>query len=334
MKPLAYCPQCSEEVDFDTRIETETTELDGHLYSYEAKQAYCCNCGSAVSYLPYLEEAGNAFGDAVRTEKGIVPLAIVRGLPKKYGIGKRPLSILLGWGELTYSRFVDGAIPSKEYSDRIQRLYEDPQAYYSCLKKGKDRVSEHAYNKSKRAVERILSQEYPGYTKVQEVAYFFMSLADGDLTNSALNKLIYYAHGFSYCFLPEPLIQQRPRAWTFGPVYGQIWHEFNDIYEDDSTIEGLADGSPFSCEEEDYLLAVYSAFGRYSGSALSDITHTEAPWLAARRRGKVQPGESSEEPIDLREMRAYFESVVASEAMTSPLDISKYANRKIKEVKR
>ncbi|WP_251213320.1 Panacea domain-containing protein [Adlercreutzia murintestinalis] len=333
MKPLAYCPQCSEEVDFDTRIETETTELDGHLYSYETKRAYCRTCGSAASYLPYLEEAGNAFGDAVRSEQGIVTLAVVRDLPKRYGIGKRPLSRLLGWGELTYSRFVDGAIPSKEYSDRIQHLYGDAQAYYSCLKGGRGRISEHAYNKSKRAVERILDKEYPGYTKVQEVAYFFMSLANGDLTNSALNKLIYYAHGFSYRFLPQPLIQQRPKAWTYGPVYGQVWHDFENICREELATEDLADESPFSCEEEDYLIAVYSAFGRYSGSVLSDITHTETPWLAARERGAAQPDEPSDEPIDLKEMSDYFKAIAANAHMASPRDISRYARSKAKEIR-
>lgn len=328
MDELAYCATCRDEVEFYTQERTETTKVDGSVYTYPVKQAYCKKCGNEASYMPYLEEAGEAFSNVVRTTKGIVSLETVRDLPKKYNIGKRPLSKLFGWGELTYSRFMDGAVPSKEYSDKIKLLYENPNEYYSYLKNAKSNLTEHAYNKSKNAVERILRKEYPGYNKVQEVAYFFMSLANGDLTNAALNKLIYYAHGFSFHFLKEPLLKQKPKAWTYGPVYGQVWHDYDDLVQEDFTFANVEENSPFSSEEEEFLNAIYDAFGKYSGSVLSEMTHKEAPWKNARKRAGVAEGEPCEEPIGLQEIQMFFEEQINQYDLRGFDQIKNYADKR------
>ena len=38
----------------------------------------------------------------------------------KYNIGKRPLSLLLDWGELTITRYLKGMPPKKEYLDGFE----------------------------------------------------------------------------------------------------------------------------------------------------------------------------------------------------------------------
>ena len=89
MTGYAYCPHCDDGVEFCTLELMAQTELDGVIYSYPAKQAVCKTCGSYASYAPYQKEMGEAFSDAVSLEK-------VRDMPKRYHIGKRPLSLLLG----------------------------------------------------------------------------------------------------------------------------------------------------------------------------------------------------------------------------------------------
>jgi len=64
-------------------------------------------------------------------------------IPQKYNIGKRPISLLLGWGEMTFTRYCDGDMPTKQYSDVLQRIYDDPAFYLSLLEenKGKPEIS-------------------------------------------------------------------------------------------------------------------------------------------------------------------------------------------------
>jgi len=38
--------------------------------------------------------------------------------------------LLLGWGEQTFSRYCDGDLPTKQYSEILKKIYDD-QHYYS-----------------------------------------------------------------------------------------------------------------------------------------------------------------------------------------------------------
>jgi hypothetical protein len=51
-----------------------------------------------------------------RKQHNIISLEKIIEIPEKYNIGKRPLSLLLGWGEQTFSRYYDGDMPTQQYS--------------------------------------------------------------------------------------------------------------------------------------------------------------------------------------------------------------------------
>lgn len=335
MKELAFCPHCMTEVPFNAHEVEETTACGGVEYTYQTHQALCAVCGEEAVYQPFEEEAGAAFNEAVREAKGIISLGLIREIPKKYRIGKRPLSRLLEWGELTYTRFVDGQVPSKKYSDRLNELYHNPSIYYRLLKNGRGRISETAYRKSEKAVLAVLNNDFPESTKLYEIADYYHHLSNGDITTMTLQKLIYYAHGFSIVFLEKPLSKQQPKAWAAGPVYGQVWHEFkNEDVMDEYDITRVNErfASPFSAEEEELLHAVYDSFGVYSGSVLSKFTHDEMPWQNARKRACVADGDPSNEAIKYEDMQAFFKEVAHLYSMKGCRDIGSYAQAKFAQV--
>ena len=75
-----------------------------------------------------------------------------------YGIGKKPLSLLLGWGETTICRYLDGDVPSEKYSNVLLNILNDPNLYLELLEKNKANVTELAYTKSLRATKEYLSE--------------------------------------------------------------------------------------------------------------------------------------------------------------------------------
>ena len=86
-------------------------------------------------------------------ENEIISLEHIIAIPQKYRIGKRPLSLLLNWGEMTFSRYYAGAVPSKQYSDVLKQIHDDPHFYLSLLEKNKNNLkSLKAYEKSRKAV--------------------------------------------------------------------------------------------------------------------------------------------------------------------------------------
>ena len=188
-RALAYCPSCKKMVEFETKKETKINGYDGDQIEYEARSAYCVHCGEELAYDPYEEEGAQAYAEALRIHKGIVPLSIIRDLPKKYHIGKRPLSLLLGWGEITYSRYLEGHVPSQSYSRTIQRLFDNPADYEELLERNRGRISNRAYQNSKKAVKRVIESEQPETEKMLEVASGFCVLSGGNIGAREIEKL-------------------------------------------------------------------------------------------------------------------------------------------------
>ena len=50
----------------------------------------------------------------------------IRQILEKYRIGKKPLAKLLGWGETTIIRYMEGDIPTSEYSNKLKTLLDNP----------------------------------------------------------------------------------------------------------------------------------------------------------------------------------------------------------------
>lgn len=135
-----YCIECRKEVAYCIEEVQREAELKGEKYSYIRKVAKCKECGEEI-YIAELNDANlKALYDQYRLRNGIVSLEIIMEIPKKYRIGKRPLSLMLGWGEQTYSRYCDGDLPTRQYSEILKQIYEQPRFYRSLLEQNKGRL--------------------------------------------------------------------------------------------------------------------------------------------------------------------------------------------------
>lgn len=50
----------------------------------------------------------------------------------------------------------------------------------------------------------------------------------GKLTQMKLQKLVYFAHGYTLAICDEPLIDEHFEAWEYGPVVPTLYHEFKE----------------------------------------------------------------------------------------------------------
>ena len=134
------------------------------------------------------------------------------------------------------------------------------------------------------------------------MAYSANSIANGllrvaqergqTISNMKLQKLLYFAHGFWLASTGQPLIDEQPQAWQYGPVYPSAYHEFKNCGA--GPIQGLAtefnfgtlDVTEVPLPEENvmtFLGAVYNSYGMQSAVQLSAISHLPgSPWSRAR----------------------------------------------------
>ena len=156
-----FCEKCRDDVEYIETTEQMYGTIKDRTYQYVGKTARCVNCGSVLYVPEFLDYNLEALYDIFRKENGIIPLKQVREIPEKYAIKERPLSLLLGWEEQTFSRYADGDVPTKQHSDTLMRIYNNPAFFAELLETNKEKIGEVAYEKSKKTVSSLLIDEVP-----------------------------------------------------------------------------------------------------------------------------------------------------------------------------
>lgn len=325
-----FCEECRNEVAFTVTTKQMKGTIKGEKYAYVGKESHCIDCGSEI----YVDEVNDfnlkALYDAYRERNDIVPLETILAIPEKYAIGKRPLSLLLGWGEQTFSRYCDGDMPTKQYSDILKKSYSEPNYYAELLEKNKGNLKTTAsYEKSKRAVDVLLGNIENEKTKIDLAIEYLLSQCE-DITPLALQKALYYIQGFYYAFYKTFLFSEECEAWMHGPVYRDIYFRYRDYRFDPIEGNDELDDSAFSSSEKAILDSVVKNICCYSGKVLERFTHSESPWLQAR--GELPESTASDRTIQKEQIGNYFSAVKEKYNMINPNDIKEYTQRMFQQM--
>lgn len=320
-----FCENCRKDVDYNIIEEQMIGTIKGETYTYTGKVAKCKECNSDIFVNSINDYNLKALYDVYREENGIISLEKVLGICEKYNISKRPLSLLLGWGEQTYSRYCNGDIPSKQYSDILNKIYESPVFYSELLENNKEKLpSEIAYKKSKEAVDKILEGYLNNESKINRVINYILNRC-GDITPLALQKSLYYVQGFYYAFNDKFLFEEDCQAWAHGPVYPEVYFKYKHYKFDPIESKIEVSDTIFTSSELIIMENVVKHFCCYSGKVLEKFTHSEYPWLETR--GEIPELESSTKIIKKEYIGKYFKDVKEKYNMINPNDIESYAKK-------
>ena len=119
-------------------------------------------------------------------------------------------------------------------------------------------------------------------TSVHDVASYLIAQADKDgnlITHLKLQKLCYYAQGYSLALMAEPMFSEPIEAWEQGPIVRTLHDEYQQYR---GTSIPAADEAP---EIEPWrariLDMINQRFGWMSLWELRNRTHSELPWQEA-----------------------------------------------------
>lgn len=313
-----FCPECRKEVSYKITERPAVQQLKGKDYSFTEKVAFCDDCGSELFIDALSEENMKRLYLKYREANGIISLEKIREISARYKIGKRPLSQLLGWGDNTYSRYFDGDLPTKQYSDILNRLYDDPDYYIQLLEERKDVLAgSTAYEKSLKAA---VDYKTGNVTKIDEVAAYLLCECE-DITHLALQKMLYYVQAFYEAFYKSFIFADECEAWVHGPVYPKIYRKYSGYNFAEHKLENRE--FDFTDDEKAIIDSVIQSFGCYSGKILEKFTHSEMPWIQTRKG--LECDEIENRIIDKVIISEYFNGVKAKYDMLKPCDISDYS---------
>lgn len=265
------CYKCGEKKEYIIKEKEYTYEEDGYSITYLGKMAVCETCGSEI----IVDEVENynqiQFEKAYQEQLKIISKKEIEKILEKYNIGKRPLSKVLGLGEITITRYLDGFIPNQKNSQLLKEILEKPEVYYTFLQKNKDSITELAYKKSMNKLKKLLNfHEDP---LLLDVATYITH--NFEVTNLTLQKLLYYIQVFYYKFHKKFLFSSCCGAWDHGPVYGKVYHKYKN-YKSEIIIE--TDEIDLATDIKEIVHIIVQYFGCYNGNILSYFTHSETPW--------------------------------------------------------
>ena len=301
-----FCTTCRKETGYILQKRNIVRTIKDVDYTFSITVAICDECGEEMSVPGLIDKNIQEVDEQYRACEGIVSVDDIEKLMKIYKIGKAPLSLALGFGEVTITRYLSGQIPSKEYSDIIKMALASPVFMKKKLNENKEKIAAAAYNKAMAAAVQLETLFSISDKMIRVISYVFEKLEE--VTPLALQKLLYFIQGESYALNGKPMFYENCQARVHGPVYPEVYDIFRDFkynpIEDARFVMFESVEDKLTEEERRVIDLVVNTFGEYGGKVLERITHEELPWKLARKR--YADNIPSNEPITMESIEAYY----------------------------
>ena len=317
-----FCYECREIREYKIVKTPYRHKIGKKTYKFLISSAICQSCGSEMGIPGILDLKVKEIDQQYREAEGLVQNDEIRILMELYNIGQAPLSLALGFGEVTISRYLIGCYPSKKHTLVIRSALKSPSFMKKQLEKNKSKLTNAAYRKAYQTaceLEKIFSFS----DKLRStIARLFNNLSE--ITPLGLQKLLYFCQGYSLALESAPIFPEECEAWPHGPVYQEIYHLFKSFkynpIDDDRFIILNNSKDALSDKEKQIIDLVSATFGAYSGKTLETITHSEDPW-------KNTPLNSI---IKKSLIKKYYKSVNQKYDLATESGTNKYIKSKLK----
>jgi uncharacterized phage-associated protein len=325
-KKIDFCINCRKETTYSLQKRNIKKVIRDKEYSFNITVAICDGCGEEMSINELIDKNIKEIDEQYRAYENIISIGDIEKLMEIYNIGKAPLSLALGFGEITITRYLDGQIPSKEYSDIMKKALSSPSFMKERLLENKDKIASSAYNKAFEAASELGKLVSVSDKMLNTISYIFNKLEE--ITPLTLQKILYFIQGESFVLNGKEMFPELCEAWVHGPVYPKVYSMFKDFkYNpiDDArfavlkAMENKLDES--ECKTIDLVI---NTFGEYSGKTLQRITHNEDPWKLARKG--YENDIPSNEVISLDSIKKYYIEKNKEYDFASEEGLKKYIN--------
>lgn len=324
-----FCMECREETGYRIKVVPCKRCIKDKEYMFTISEAVCEKCGEAVNIPGLMDSNAQEVDRQYRLYEGIVSVEDICNLMEVYKIGKAPLSLALGFGEITITRYLSGQVPSKEYSDIIRKALESPQFMMEKLNANIEKIGETAYKKAMNAAKEVEPLSKLSEKMLLTISYIFKKAEE--VTPLALQKILYYIQGIYMALFGKEFFREECEAWIHGPVFKDVYEVFRDFkYNpiDDTRFSMLQNRfNELSEDEKKIIDLVLESFGMYSGKTLEQITHEETPWKDARKG--YSPEEPSNEVIAKKSIAKYFSEVGLTYDIDNVSDLRRYISSKL-----
>jgi len=251
-------------------------------------------------------------------ENAIVTSGEIRTILQDFCIGKKPLAKLLGWGETTIIRYIEGDVPTAEYSGKLKSIVEDPVYYYELLLENKDNLNNVAYRKTMQAVLEKMTER-----KINLIAQYMIYYTQGDLSPGYTQWLLYYAQGFFLALYERELFEDEFSVNGENAPYISLYNSMKkhgiNIFE--VPVNRLSE------LEKNLINKVLDTFCWYGPKALKVLAAYE------RTNYRISRNKDGQRIIAKELIKSQFKDIMTLYGIRSLNEIHKYPDGKFMEIK-
>jgi putative zinc finger/helix-turn-helix YgiT family protein len=306
-----FCPRCEKTTEIEYIKTVEEIEVRGEPISVPAEFLKCLSCGEEFDdpnskQDPLIE----AYREYRRRHEMMQPEEI-RELRRRYGLTQKDLSKLLGWGDVTLSRYENGALQDNTH-DTILKMVKEPHNLLTLIERKGEFISEqrrqHITALLQSEVEETHSFPYiyaevfgryasnilSGFKKldIDKVFQSIIFFCEGGAVKTKLNKLLFYLDFKHFKDYALSITGLRYVHLEYGPVPDNYEHYYATLLNDENAIRieeefngydlmdlfypnKTPDLSIFNESEIKTLMMVKDFFKTYNATAIKNFSHEE-----------------------------------------------------------
>ncbi|MBU3876588.1 DUF4065 domain-containing protein [Faecalicatena sp. AGMB00832] len=328
MDKMLLCFECGNLSNYNLRETIRKYEGEGYQFEMLVKIPFCDVCGAPIYDEETENEIAKLANEKIREQREIVSKKDIIEILDTYSVSQKFLSRLLGWGEITLTRYVGGNYtPNKSNSDKLKEL-KNPYMFKKLLEDNlrdtEERKEEKSFKKASCKVHKELEKLEESKGKIFKVVNWFLAQSSDEapITHLALQKLLYFTQCWSIALDGKGIFEDDCQAWVHGAVYPRVYEVFKQFKY--MPLPRVEEVEHFKDNELIILNAVKTYYyDVYNAKALEDICHREEPYKKARKG--YQEGEMCQEIIGKDSIQEYYGRIL-KDYNIQMTDISKIKN--------
>lgn len=142
----------------------------------------------------------------------------------------------------------------------------------------------------------------------------YILVKGGAMSHLKIQKILFYIQAYHLAYFDEPIIDDEFQAWVHGPVSRKIYNSAKDlsilhtelkfVLDDGETPPENIVNETLNSSQIELVNDVIDELKGLSGLQLENMTHSEDPWIYARRG--YEPGQRCEVIIQKEMIRDFY----------------------------
>lgn len=172
------CPLCNKTHSLEERKRLTQSIIKDEVVNYEEIYFLCPLSNEDENEFVsagLMDENFLSARDSYRKKNGLLTSEEISNIRKYYGLTQSDFSAMLGWGEVTITRYESKTIQDETYDSIMRMAYENPMFALECIDKHKDRFAEEKYARIRKNIANKVEELGNVYLKKLEISSLYVN---------------------------------------------------------------------------------------------------------------------------------------------------------------